>query len=116
MHDKEGLVESEVYPGLEDAHEQLVDVFDEMEGQLDKEVSRVAELVVKMGEDPGKHVLHHDSRVFAKALLAESFFMIEGEPAMENVDVMTEATTAVTGFTRYTVAQTAMTGTSRYVI
>lgn len=44
---------------------------------------------------------------------AESFFMIESEPAMENVDVMTEATTAVTGFTRYTVAQTAMTGTSR---
>lgn len=39
--------------------------------------------------------------------------MIESEPAMENVDVMTEATTAVTGFTRYTVAQTAITGTSR---
>lgn len=38
---------------MEDAHEQLVDVFDEMEGQLDKEVSRVAELVAKMGEDPG---------------------------------------------------------------
>lgn len=47
-------MESEVYPGLEDAHEQLIDVFDEMEGQLDKEVSRVAELVVKMGEDPGE--------------------------------------------------------------
>lgn len=44
---------------------------------------------------------------------SESFFMIESEPAMENVDVMTEATTAVTGFTRYTVAQTTMTGTSR---
>jgi elongator complex protein 1 len=54
LHDKEDLVESEVHPGLEDAHEQLIDVFDEMEGQLDKEVSRVAELVVKMGEDPGK--------------------------------------------------------------
>lgn len=54
LHDKEDLVESEVYPGLEDAHEQLIDVFDEMEGQLDKEVSRVAELVVKMGEDPGE--------------------------------------------------------------
>ncbi|KAJ9121784.1 hypothetical protein QFC22_002406 [Naganishia vaughanmartiniae] len=95
LHDKESLIESEVYPGLEDAHEQLVDVYDEMEGQLDKEVSRVAELIQKMAEDP------------------ESFFMIESEPAMENVDVMTEATTAVTGFTRYTVAQTAITGTSR---
>ncbi|KAJ9111710.1 hypothetical protein QFC19_001070 [Naganishia cerealis] len=95
LHDKESLIESEVYPGLEDAHEQLVDVYDEMEGQLDKEVSRVAELIHKMAEDP------------------DSFFMIESEPAMENVDVMTEATTAVTGFTRYTVAQTAITGTSR---
>jgi hypothetical protein len=45
-----------VYSGLEDAHEQLVDVYDEMEGQLDKEVSRVAELVQKMVEDPGKHI------------------------------------------------------------
>ena len=54
LHDKEDLVESEVYPGLEDAHEQLIDVFDEMEGQLDKEMSRVGELVDKMGEDPGE--------------------------------------------------------------
>ncbi|KAJ9102595.1 hypothetical protein QFC21_002996 [Naganishia friedmannii] len=95
LHSKESLIEKEVYPGLEDAHEQLVDVYDEMEGQLDKEVFRVAELLQKMVDDP------------------ESFFMIESEPAMENVDVMTEATTAVTGFTRYTVAQTAITGTSR---
>lgn len=57
LHGKEDLVESEVYPGLEDAHEQLLDVFDEMEGQLDKEVSRVAELVVKMGKDPGQATL-----------------------------------------------------------
>lgn len=57
LHGKEDLVESEVYPGLEDAHEQLLDVFDEMEGQLDKEVSRVAELVDKMGKDPGQDTL-----------------------------------------------------------
>jgi elongator complex protein 1 len=62
LHGKEELVEGEVYPGLEDAHEQLLDVFDEMEGQLDKEVSRVAELVVKMGEDPGKHI-HCSNRI-----------------------------------------------------
>jgi hypothetical protein len=41
--------------------------------------------------------------------------MIESEPALENVDVMTNATTAVTGFTRYTAAKSAMTGTSKYV-
>lgn len=102
-----------MYPGLEDAHEQLVDVYDEMEGQLDKEVSRVTELMKKMAEDPGKHCVVGLNIAELIHLALESFFMIESEPAMENVDVMTEATTAVTGFTRYTVAQTAITGTSR---
>lgn len=48
----------------------------------------------------------------------DSFFMIESEPALENVDVMTQATTAVTGFTRFTAAKSAtsnVTGASKSV-
>jgi hypothetical protein len=48
----------------------------------------------------------------------DSFFMIESEPALENVDVMTQATTAVTGFTRFTAAKSAtsnVTGASKCV-
>ena len=53
LHDMPELVESTLYPGLDDAHEQCVDVFDEMEGQLDKEVNRVKELMVKIEQSPG---------------------------------------------------------------
>lgn len=43
-----------MYPGLEDAHEQFIDTFDEMEGQLDKEMERAKELRKKVDDDPGK--------------------------------------------------------------
>lgn len=55
MHDREDLVESVIHPGLDDAQEALLEVFEEMEGQLDKEVARLAELRKIRTEDPGEY-------------------------------------------------------------
>lgn len=55
MHDREDLVESVIHPGLENAQEALVEVFEEMEGQLDKEVARLAELRKIRADDPGEY-------------------------------------------------------------
>jgi elongator complex protein 1 len=46
-------VESTIHPGLEDAQQDLTDVFDEMRGQLDKEMKRIAELRKILQDDPG---------------------------------------------------------------
>ncbi|WRT69010.1 uncharacterized protein IL334_005992 [Kwoniella shivajii] len=88
LHSRSDLIESMIHPGLEEAHEVLMEIFEEMEGQLDKEVSRIKELRKIRENDP------------------ESFYIVDTEPAIEGVDVATNATTAVTGFTRYTVAPT----------
>ncbi len=56
LHGRPDLIETFIYTGLEDAQETLMDVFNEMEGQLDKELSRIQELVGpggKMDTDPG---------------------------------------------------------------
>ncbi len=94
LYSRTDLIETEIYPGLDDANEQTADVFDEMDAQLDKEMTRLVELDAKLAED------------------SDAFFMIENEPVMDNVDVMTEATTA-TGFTRFTAARSNVTGTSK---
>jgi elongator complex protein 1 len=39
---------------LEDANEALIEVFDEMDGQLDKEMSRIEELRRVRRENPGQ--------------------------------------------------------------
>jgi hypothetical protein len=43
-----------LHPGLDDAHEQFMDTFDEMETQLGKEMDRVTELKQKLDQDPGE--------------------------------------------------------------
>ena len=53
-YDRTDLVESTIHPGLDDATESLTEVFEEMQGQLDKEMKRIAELRVIREEDPGK--------------------------------------------------------------
>lgn len=47
------MLEQTVLPGLEDAHEGLAEVFDEMEGQLDKELARLEDLRGIRINDPG---------------------------------------------------------------
>lgn len=52
--DRAELVEDLIHPALEEAQEALVEVFDEMEGQLDKEMKRLAELQRIRVTDPGE--------------------------------------------------------------
>lgn len=88
QHGKGELVETVVHPTIEDAHEALAEVFEEMDGQLDKEMARVKELRNIRRSDP------------------DTFFIVEHELDLDNVDVATQATTVATQFTRYTVAPT----------
>ena len=50
------MIEKVINPGLEDAQEELSEVFEEMRGQLDKEMRRIADLRKVLEEDPGKSI------------------------------------------------------------
>lgn len=98
-YNRTDLIEIHLHAGLEDAAEQADESLDEFEGQLDKEMQRLEQLVQKMEVE------------------TDSFFMIEQDQSnangnLDNVDVMTEATTAITAFTRFTVGATTIGGTS----
>jgi elongator complex protein 1 len=54
MYDREDLIDSSILPGMDEAQEALVEVFEEMEGQLDKEVARLQALNKLRLEDPGE--------------------------------------------------------------
>ncbi|KAL0247662.1 hypothetical protein I308_103739 [Cryptococcus tetragattii IND107] len=90
IHDRSDLVEAMIHPGLEEAHEALIEVFEEMDGQLDKETKRLKELNEIREKD-------HDA-----------FYIVEREIDIEGVDVATNATTVASAFTRYTVAPSTM--------
>ena len=53
LHKRTDLLDSAVLPGLEQAQEDLVEVFDEMRGQLEKEMARLQALRRAREEDPG---------------------------------------------------------------
>jgi hypothetical protein len=53
MHKRPDLIEGSIHPGLDDAHESLMEVFEEMQGQLEKEMSRLDELRQIREQDPG---------------------------------------------------------------
>jgi hypothetical protein len=48
---------------LEDAHEQFIDTFDEMEGQLEKEMDRIKDLRAKVDKDPGKSAVDRQNEL-----------------------------------------------------
>lgn len=98
-----GLIDSFIKPSLLNTQETMMDEADEMNEQLTKQMERLAELRK------------------AKTAQPEAYYMeesLENNPALDNVDVSSEATTAVTQFTRYTqrastFASSAMTGASK---
>ncbi|OWZ30446.1 elongator complex protein 1, partial [Cryptococcus neoformans AD2-60a] len=90
IHDRPDLVEAMIHPGLEEAHEALIEVFEEMDGQLDKETKRLKELNEIREKD------------------YDAFYIVEREIDIEGVDVATNATTVASAFTRYTVAPSTM--------
>ncbi|TIB42928.1 hypothetical protein E3P86_00144 [Wallemia ichthyophaga] len=97
------LINTFIKPSLINAHETAMDEAEEMDGQLTKQMERLGELRM------------------AKKAQPEAFYMeeqLENNPALDNVDVASDATTAVTQFTRYTqrastFASSAMTGASK---
>nr|ODO03858.1 elongator complex protein 1 [Cryptococcus depauperatus CBS 7855] len=95
VHDRKDLIEAMIHPGLEEAQEALVEIFEEMEEQLDKETKRLCEL---------KDIRERDY---------DAFYIVERELDLEGVDVATNATTVASQFTRYTVAPSTMTATTR---
>ncbi|TIC74349.1 IKI3-domain-containing protein [Wallemia mellicola] len=100
------LVESFIKPSLVNTQETMMDEADEMEEQLAKQLARLDELRK------------------AKLAAPEAFYLeesLENNPALDNVDVSSEATTAFTQFTRYTqrastFASSAMTGKNKLII
>lgn len=53
MHDRVDLVEDVIHPGLDDVQESLSETFEEMRGQLDKEMNRLKELRMIRNDDAG---------------------------------------------------------------
>ncbi|EIW65854.1 hypothetical protein TREMEDRAFT_46085 [Tremella mesenterica DSM 1558] len=94
MYDRPNLVQSIILPAMEKTQEEILETFEEMQGQLEKEMSRLGELREIRKNDPDR------------------FYIVEREE-LEGVDVVTNASTAVTNFTRYTVAPTTITQVTR---
>ncbi|CED83780.1 IkappaB kinase complex, IKAP component [Phaffia rhodozyma] len=84
LHKKPELVQSTIHPLLSEAQNVIMEDLKEIEEQMEKQVDRLQELKVLRTQQP------------------DAFFM-QDDPALENIDVMTDATQA-TAFTRYTVA------------
>jgi len=77
------LIETTIKPGAFEIQERLLDELEEMRDQMDKQVKRLAELRSKKAENPDA-------------------FYVENDPALDNVDIMTDTSTQITQFTRYT--------------
>lgn len=113
IHDRPDLVEAMIHPGLEEAHEALIEVFEEMDGQLDKETKRLKELNEIREKDYGTSESTFEYIRKKKSSLTppkkiDAFYIVEREIDIEGVDVATNATTVASAFTRYTVAPSTM--------
>lgn len=91
---------------MADAQSNALEVFEEMQGQLQKEVDRLLLLRKVREDDPG---MSRASCIWCTSLTqADLFYIVDNEPALEGVDVATNATTQASAFTRYTVAPTTL--------
>ncbi|PWN48336.1 IkappaB kinase complex, IKAP component [Violaceomyces palustris] len=79
------LIETHVKPSALEIKQNLMEELEEMTEQLEKQVGRLNELRTKKQENPAG-------------------FYLEDDPALENLDVMSDTSTQMTQFTRYTVA------------
>ncbi|KAE8271222.1 hypothetical protein A4X09_0g1133 [Tilletia walkeri] len=77
------LLETTIKPGAFNQQEKLHEELEEMQEQMKKQVARLAELRAKKMENPAA-------------------FYMENDPALDNVDVMTDTSTQITQYTRYT--------------
>ncbi|KAF7294045.1 polymerase II transcription elongation factor [Mycena kentingensis (nom. inval.)] len=89
------LVEDVIHPAALDCRAQIAEDLDEMKEQLRKQLNRIRELRVKRVEEP------------------DSFYGVEDDVNLHNVDAMTDASMAPTAFTRYTIAPTSISKSSK---
>ncbi|KAF9529755.1 Elongator complex protein 1 [Crepidotus variabilis] len=89
------LLEDIVHPAALESRTQIGEDIGEMREQLRKQVKRLRELRIKKIEEP------------------DAFYGVEDNPALQNIDMMTDVSMAPTAFTRYTVAPTSASRTSR---
>ncbi|KAN0060657.1 putative elongator complex protein 1 [Thecaphora frezii] len=93
MHQRLDLVQTHLAPAALESQAVLMEDVDEMSTQLTKQLVRLRELRTKKAEDP-------------------AMFYGTEDPALENVDVMSDTSTQATAFTRYTAAPTASAASS----
>ncbi|SPO43490.1 related to IKI3 - Subunit of RNA polymerase II elongator histone acetyltransferase complex [Moesziomyces antarcticus] len=79
------LVEVTLHPGLLEAATTLVDDVQDMESQLSKQLDRIREL-------RDKRAAHPDGALYDG----------DNDPALDNLDIMSDTSTQMTQFTRYT--------------
>ncbi|KAF5354980.1 hypothetical protein D9756_005531 [Leucocoprinus leucothites] len=94
LNKKQELLEDVVYPAALESKAQFTEDITEMREQIRKQVNRIRELRIKKIEEP------------------DAFYGTE-DPALVNVDVMTDVSMAPTTFTRYTVAPSTASRTSK---
>jgi len=109
------LIKTSVLPAAEEACEQLEEDIAGLEEQVQKQTGRLAELKVARDTDPGMlALLQAVCQQLRPRIFADAFYLSkEGEDggALDGVDAMTDATTALrTDYTRYTVGATTRTG------
>ncbi|KAJ7630747.1 pol II transcription elongation factor [Roridomyces roridus] len=80
------LMEDVIYPGALESRAQISEDIGEMREQLRKQLARLRDLRVKKAEEP------------------DSFYEMDEDRNLHNVDAMTDVSMPVTAFTRYTVA------------
>ncbi|TDL16914.1 IkappaB kinase complex, IKAP component [Rickenella mellea] len=94
LRDAPDLLVSTLHPAAFDTSAQILEDMTEIRTQLRKQFQRIRELRIKKEEEP------------------DAFYGID-DPALHNVDVMTDASMPATAFTRYTVAPTANSRSSK---
>lgn len=81
---------------------------EEMKSQLRKQVERLEELRMKQVQEPGIECLHlficADELILGGCFSQDAFYGLDDDPALRDVDVMTDVSMPATAFTRYTVA------------
>ena len=91
---------------------------EEMKSRLRKQVERLEELRMKQVQEPGIERLHlficADELILGGRFSQDAFYGLDDDPALRDVDVMTDVSMAPTTFTRYTQAPSTASRTSKY--
>ena len=85
VHEKPELIDTILEPGLADAQAGTLEIFEEMQGQLEKEMSRLSQLRKVREDDPGQRLAHqvlHSS--FERAV---DWRMLARNPAAARLDL-----------------------------